>query len=432
MSSDASSMIYLYVSDAVSGQTVQQLVTEWQAGTAFIELEVSTRQQYWKQLPWAIVGVCSVLVDPARARRWAQHCLAMWDQSVKSPAGHHRLTTLWFAGVVDTQLRRFAHGESIAVLPELKSLLSQLALIPIVERIQEGAHAVINHNCVNRRVSLANVSIVIRLPEILQAVETNHPFMLEAFKRYATISVIAQSWGFCHHPAWAAALEARAAGEAANRPNFDKLLDVLFYSHSAEDRFERHAFARMRHQIANKLRRQRIKQLQKSIGVATAQTTVGKTSQGRLELLSTRDHLRRRFCASSLYSLPSHADCIHGLDACLGAPGAHMQPTQPSAAPEYETERDVSSLLVPATMSAVHDPCLTKHTFFRVIHTTPSKGRHVKAGIATNLRLQAGDVAIALYKVWQVGESLQCALSPEATVLTVASSGCVRRLNTEQ
>lgn len=86
-------------------------------------------------------------------------------------------------------------------MPELFKLVSELRFLPVVERIQEGDHSIVNRMSQYRRVTGPYVSCSIRMPEV-KAIKA----MLSSPEQYATFiskfpevvsaDVLARRFGF--------------------------------------------------------------------------------------------------------------------------------------------------------------------------------------------------------------------------------------------
>lgn len=370
------------------------------------------KQRYWQTLPWAFCGLGICLISFSRARAWAKHLLKLWHESIKDAAANHRLTLQWCSGRMLDELRAFAEGAPLEATPRLRQLTTTLALIPLSERPVEALHALVNSQCVNRRVSFANISLVVRLQELMALLESQHDVMIRYFDEFCHVAKLAQAFGYVHHPGWVTAVAAQNAGE--ERINWDKLLDSIFYGHSAIDWYERHAAASRARDEWRKLREQQVRRLKKVIGV----TATGRSGIDQIRVVAARDHLRRSLVPTSMYRLPTESRCIEGLDRCFNPPGAAVM--APAAATDAtasmndrpQLEADVSVSLMQAIEQGTG---VTGHVFLKVVDTTPAKGRHIRAGLAASGggHLHAGDIGVAAYKAWLVDGKYRIGLVPQ-------------------
>ncbi len=90
----------------------------------------------------------------------------------KSSAVSFRISWLWLrkGSAVRRQLEAFRDGAPRDSLSLLSKLSDEMLFTPICERVQEGAHSIVNRVVGERKVTGAYVSLAIRAPEIERCV----------------------------------------------------------------------------------------------------------------------------------------------------------------------------------------------------------------------------------------------------------------------
>jgi len=118
------------------------LMQDLRSGQAHLMGLLQIKTQFWKALPWCLVGLAST--SDQAARRAAAHCIAQFEKDPRQEA-HHRLTWFWMqpGGRLRVGLDLFA--TTSIPLRELGAFfvseVAKLRFVIVVETTIENKHA---------------------------------------------------------------------------------------------------------------------------------------------------------------------------------------------------------------------------------------------------------------------------------------------------
>ena len=191
---------------SLSEENSTKLMADLQHARGLIEFGLKAKLGHWGLIPWHLAGVLHH--DLGVARACARACLQQWDQCPVE-AEHHRVSNLFLSA--DSPLRpelvKFAAGTPWAEInDELVCAIAPLRWIPVVERLIEGRHAMINTRITGHKkrrhpttVSLASG----RLDEFSRRVTIRGDFMMEtaeALKLVRSFRRAAETFAMMNHP----------------------------------------------------------------------------------------------------------------------------------------------------------------------------------------------------------------------------------------
>ena len=194
------------VSDiGLDDKDTSDIMTDFDSAKQWLSLSFSTYLRYWQTEPYSLV----LLSDPdeMEAKIACRRIIARFSAAPQVEAFHHPLTWLWLGpGLHRRELDRWLETDvsrsELATQVQLEMV--SLYFIPIVERHQEGAHAIVKRQVLGRRTSGSTVSLALRRREVemlLRSSKLTDEFML-CFQALSTPSQIAKAFGFQRHPLW--------------------------------------------------------------------------------------------------------------------------------------------------------------------------------------------------------------------------------------
>ena len=182
------------------------LMADLQIARGLIEFGMNSKLGHWALIPWHLAGVLHH--DNGVARACARSCCDQWDRSPIEKE-HHRTSNLFLSSDSSfrPELEKFAEGAPWAeVSDELVCAIAPLRWVPVVERLIEGRHALINNRITGHKkrrhpttVSLASG----RLDEFLRRVQLRPEMMVEvasAMPHVRSFRKAAATFAFMDHP----------------------------------------------------------------------------------------------------------------------------------------------------------------------------------------------------------------------------------------
>ena len=152
--------------DFLEPQDISDIVHDWEEGKKHVFAVLELKLRPWSCMPWVFAGLAHH--DTDTARRVARDISDTWnalDAPARSFNQQHPLTMkLMTQQPYCDQFHAFLGGADLQELAELLVEVARLRFIPVAERCVEALHGLIHVRGHYRKVTLAFISLVIRLP----------------------------------------------------------------------------------------------------------------------------------------------------------------------------------------------------------------------------------------------------------------------------
>ena len=378
-----------------SAQVVSQregLLQAWSQAQQIILAHITQKTEYFHNLPHVLAGLAAHI--PARATACAKECLRLFDLAERVGGGdhcHHRLTRVFLESPqFRPHVEAMAQGELLRDCPEhFRVWAARARCWTVLERTIESKHAELNRNVGKAtHFSSAHVSVQLRLPDVVQTLESQPDVVTELIQRLDSVrtpSACLQALNLAGHPL--VLLQLR--GEQQNRVTH-KLAKTIIYRADVETQYMPHVgnqqllhdFKTSWHRSA-RLARQ-----------AAAALNLKPPRASRLPLPVVMDHLRTAAGDSgSVYALqfPRHLSRLEEVFRTMSSVlSSHLvQSVVPSRVQELENpmmlemeEGDFDSEAVTVTATDLL-PSLTslqslQQVFFKVTQWRPSLQKYAR------------------------------------------------------
>eukprot|EP00959_Pyramimonas_sp_CCMP1952_P440542 9223486-Pyramimonas_sp.AAC.1 len=253
-----------------------KVLSDFTLGKAAMRHELVTKMRHWEVLPWKLIGLAHHL--PAKAKAVAREAITMFDTSPQDPALHHRLTLAFLrpGSALRSQLEQFAHSSAkLDELPDLLQRVAPLAFIAVAERRGEGDHSIIAKKTRGKKVSPAYVSITLRLPMIVRALEDKSTAqqIIEHFEKMRKPQSAMINLGMNHHPQLRHLRHMPKRWWASVR-----LLEMATYCADPETKFHQYEAARKAHDKAKKRTKKNAKAMRINTKTVLSEEVVLRTA----------------------------------------------------------------------------------------------------------------------------------------------------------
>lgn len=309
-----------------------------------------------------------------------------------NPDLHHRLTWkhLQVGSATRSQLEEFIGGQDLTCLPDLFKLVSEMRFLPVVERIQEGDHSIVNRMVQNRRVNGPYIACAIRMPEvkaILSSAEKYSSF-LGKFEEISQPDHLAKRFGFWRHPLWQ-----NACAEKFGKRKKMALVSSFLYSLDVESQYAN----------LTSMKKAREKHAAKRKSIQEKWMAYFKPkrrfSEAAVERSAMASHLQTHLVIGRLYSVGSDV-ALPSLEQALKP--AHMQAVLP-----LTDQGAMDSLLISDAHGVVQDELVDgdqplETLFFRITCARPSRRKLVQLPAASSSRLGPEDLCVTIHPAWLV------------------------------
>ena len=250
-------------SRSLSPQEEALVMQDFEAGRNYISLGLQVKFDFWGKLPWRLAALAHEDVGVARAAA-CDMLLKRDGLDVADPSLVHHPVTLRFlhdSSPLRGMLQSFSEGGPMSDV--LRTEVSKLAFMPVVERSIEAKHSLISRRVQKHWRSGRIVSLTLRVPDIKAEMARDAAFFQELTQAFALSRdpvKAAQQLGVHEHPALVSACFAHT--HKASRVG---ILNRIVYRCDLESKFEAHSQARAEHeQVGGK----RVRLAQKALQAA--------------------------------------------------------------------------------------------------------------------------------------------------------------------
>ena len=183
----------------------QTVMVDFEIARGQLMLEISTKTNFWKLLPWILIGLAHW--DEAKAQQFAERAVELWD-AIDPEAQHlsHRVTIKFMhpGGHLRSQMNLFIAGAPRSTLSVMfRKAVAKIANIPICSRIIEAKHKDVKKRKGHHKAGPIPCSLAIRRPIIemeLRRKPTALNELAESFNDSRQIKKLISIFGFGSHP----------------------------------------------------------------------------------------------------------------------------------------------------------------------------------------------------------------------------------------
>ena len=346
----------------------EKIINDFTLGVDHVRMTLEIKTGHWATLPWMIAGFALPNTGDSH-RDLAKKMVSEFQKLPEAPVHHHDLT--WFimrpGSNLRSQVDALAAGNGdVLSMPDLLAQVAQLAFVPVVERIVEGAHSLVHRHTGFRKVTGAYVSCAHRLPEIDGYLENQEwrGVFLECFEQVRKPRRLAKAFRFHLHPLWL-----QVTGRRQTKTGLGKTCNMVMYSTDAYSMYQTHPQERKRNELHMK---------QEMAAKASVSGTVrAKLSQQSVLQEALKLHVRDHFIPGEFFSLPDslsdHQTWVQNLNQALAVPSGGPQP----------------SLALPDRLNSQ-----SGQRFFKVVSVTAPNLKTVRS---SRKRLARGDVVVTFH-----------------------------------
>lgn len=234
----------LLASGMVEEADREAILNDFDLGVSHILMTLELKLGHWQSLPWLIAG----LALPENHQQLAQKILAEFDKLPAEAIHHHRVSwkMLQPGCIMRQQMEALATGARLADQHQLLIEVSRVSLVPIVERIVEGAHSLVHRHSGYRKVSGAYVSCAQRLGEIDKVLETKESKerLVQAFESLRKPRALIKAFRLQDHPRWLDLTSKPPSQQTGIR----KICNAIVYSTDPGTMYADHRSERVKHQ----------------------------------------------------------------------------------------------------------------------------------------------------------------------------------------
>ena len=386
---EASEANILLLICALDEEKQSQILTDIQLGKAYIIMTIELKLGHWTKPPWSLCALAHYDCD--RARQAACRILGEFANAPPIPLLHHRITWRWLApgSKLRCELESFAAGCPMG--PALRAEADVLTFIPVVERIQEGEHAVVHRAGSLRKISGAYISCVQRRVELdsFMSDPESQRALCVAFDRVKKLQNLARLFHFSQHPEWC------ASHGSGQQKGLHKVAVNIMYSTDVASQFLDFTQTRKVHQ-----KRIRAQQSASEKWCSRFDERKRVSEQAVVGALMIK-HLQRRLIPGRTYSLPSVLPQFHPLAEALTVSTTSEPPQQLLDAVPAPAMADVAA--------AAHGDEPQHKVFFRIVCPRPSDLKVVPVAVGSGRRrLRAGQFAVTLHQATRLANGIYC------------------------
>ena len=364
----------LLASGMVDEADREAILNDFGLGVSHILMTLELKLGHWQTLPWLIAG----LALPENNQQLAQKILAEFDKLPAEPIHHHKVSwkMLRPGCIVRQQVEAVATGACLADQPQLLLEVSKASLVPVVERIVEGAHSLVHRHSGYRKVSGAYVSCAQRLGEIDKLFETKEGKMnlVQAFESLRKPRALIKAFRLQDHPRWLDLTSKPPTQQTGIR----KVCNAIVYSTDSGTMYTDHRSERKRHDQHN-----------------LEEAAARKKVQPAPKLALTADSVMQ--CALSKHVCEKlEPGCFYSVEGAAVDKSYWPRPLKESLALQDQTRDGVAE---------EENDGVQRPNFFKVVSAKASNLKTVKA---PRRRLARSDVVVTVHEFEQVLRNQIC------------------------
>ena len=345
----------------------QKIEADWRFGVAHLTTELVQKLAFWQRLPWKLAGMG--VTPESGAKACAQVCIDIYDASVvlAGEDSHHRKTNQMLSktGSFRPQIDLWLSEVSLGLLPDLKSEITALANIPVVERIIEARGSDVTTALKAGTVGIGRVSSELRLPEIEARCENdteNFDGLMQAYNEVRHVKRIPELFGFAMHPE---ILEFQSKYPNARRGKWLPLIRKILLHADLTSQFQQYAEADADHKT---LAKEEEKACKAQLKLLAGPAGTKKLNADTIKREAFRRHCSDIFQPKGVFSMPALKDASGDLNTL-------QQATNISC-----VDREMFGPVVDDAQQVSHVSTELDNTmFFVVIDTTLTTGKYLKA-----------------------------------------------------